>query len=51
MQKIIEALKNNGIVLMPTDTTFGLSALAFEPEAFTKLKGIKKETLKKLFCY
>ncbi|SZD73709.1 t(6)A37 threonylcarbamoyladenosine biosynthesis protein RimN [Candidatus Ornithobacterium hominis] len=49
MQKIIEALKNNGIVLMPTDTTFGLSALAFEPEAFTKLKGIKKRDPKKTF--
>lgn len=49
MQKIIETLQNNGVVLMPTDTTFGLSALAFEPKAFEALKKVKKRDSNKTF--
>lgn len=45
----IEVLKNNGVVLMGTDTTFGLSALAFEKEAFDKLLQVKKRDRNKNF--
>ncbi|MDO5655198.1 MAG: L-threonylcarbamoyladenylate synthase [Flavobacteriaceae bacterium] len=49
MQKIIETLQNAGVILTPTDTTFGLSCLAFDPEACNKINQIKQRPENKNF--
>lgn len=41
MQKAVEILQNSGVILTPTDTTFGLSCLAFDKEAITQLNALK----------
>lgn len=42
MQKALEILQNSGVILTPTDTTFGLSCLAFDQKAISKLNQIKQ---------
>lgn len=49
MQNIIQTLENGGVILMPTDTTFGLSCLAFNPEAVAKVNQIKNRPANKNF--
>ena len=41
MQKAVEVLQDSGVILTPTDTTFGLSCLAFDKNAVRKLNQIK----------
>ena len=41
MQKAVEILQNSGVILTPTDTTFGLSCLAFDTIAVDKINQIK----------
>ncbi len=49
MNKEIEILENDGVILTPTDTTFGLSALAFNQEAVNKVNEIKQRPIEKKF--
>ena len=42
MEKIIEVLNHSGVILTPTDTTFGLSCLAFDQQACEKINQIKQ---------
>lgn len=49
MQKVIEILQNSGVILTPTDTTFGLSCLAFDRKACEKINQIKNRPKHKNF--
>lgn len=49
MQKIIDILQNSGVILTPTDTTFGLSCLAFDKKACAKINLIKNRPTNKNF--
>lgn len=42
IQKAIEYIKKNGVLLMPTDTVYGLSGRAFSIDAFQKINIIKQ---------
>lgn len=42
LHKAAEALKENNIVAIPTETVYGLAANAFEPEAIEKIFSLKK---------
>ena len=43
MEKLLEVLKQGGIILYPTDTIWGLGCDAANPEAIQKLFSLKKE--------
>ncbi|WP_339022694.1 L-threonylcarbamoyladenylate synthase [Spiroplasma endosymbiont of Crioceris asparagi] len=47
IDSIIEKLKNNEIVLIPTDTVYGLSAIAGNEENQTRINKMKKRELDK----
>ena len=49
VQKSTEVLQQSGIILTPTDTTFGLSCLALDAEACQKLNTLKKRPGSKNF--
>jgi len=49
MQKAVEILQNSGVILTPTDTTFGLSCLAFDPIALDKINQIKQRPNNKTY--
>lgn len=49
MDKTVEILNNSGIILTPTDTTFGLSCLAFDKTACEKINRIKNRPENKNF--
>ncbi len=42
LQRVVETLKAGGLVVFPTDTVYGLAALAKHPEAVSKLKALKQ---------
>ena len=46
---VIEILQNSGVILTPTDTTFGLSCMAFDKNACAKINTIKKRPNDKNF--
>ena len=42
MEKLLEVLKQGGVILYPTDTIWGLGCDAANPEAIQKLFSLKK---------
>ena len=40
--KVVDTLKNNGLVVLPTDTVYGLFAQAFSDITFARMEAIKK---------
>ena len=42
MDKVIEVLRNGGIILYPTDTIWGIGCDATNPEAVKKIYDLKK---------
>ena len=42
MEKLLEVLKQGGVILYPTDTIWGLGCDAINPEAIQKLFSLKK---------
>ncbi len=49
IKEVAEILRNGGLVAFPTDTVYGLAALANHPEAVEKLKKVKKRPDNKPF--
>src|SRR5690554_3656398 len=49
MEKTIEALKNGGVILYPTDTIWGLGCDATNDEACQKLMDLKNRGAEKSF--
>ncbi|MXV38861.1 threonylcarbamoyl-AMP synthase [Flavobacteriaceae bacterium Ap0902] len=49
MQKAIDILQNSGVILTPTDTTFGLSCIATDQKAILKINQIKNRPENKNF--
>lgn len=46
IDKVVDCLRNGGIVIYPTDTVYGLGCDIYQPKAFDKIaliKGIRKE--------
>lgn len=42
LEQVIEVIKNNGLVIFPTDTVYGLACNCFSMEAINKIFEIKK---------
>lgn len=51
MEKLLEVLKQGGIILYPTDTIWGLGCDAANPEAIQKLFSLKKKRTRKIGDY
>lgn len=49
MNQALEILKSHGVILMPTDTTFGLGCAANSQKAIEKIKKIKNRPAEKNF--
>lgn len=45
LEEVIEVLRNDGIIVYPTDTLYGLGVNPFKKEAVEKMFGIKKRPL------
>lgn len=49
MEKAIQTLQNSGVILTPTETTFGLSCLSSDIKAIEKVNRIKNRPINKNF--
>ena len=48
VQQVVEILKNDGVIIYPTDTVYGLGCSIFSKKGMKRLAQIKKNDSKKL---
>ena len=41
IQKIVECLRENGVIIYPTDTVYGMGANIYSPKALERMARIK----------
>jgi len=51
IQKVVDVLQNDGIIIYPTDTVYGLGCSIFSKKAMKRLYQIKKMNQKKTFDF
>jgi tRNA threonylcarbamoyl adenosine modification protein (Sua5/YciO/YrdC/YwlC family) len=51
ISKVVETLKNGGVVAYPTDTTYGIGCSIFSKKGIERIYGIKQRDRKKPFSF